>query len=115
MVCPGGLARPGGLDLIKQVLKDSFVVSVYRDKVISAHVEFELLTKWFKLKEGAPEGKFSLKKSASKKYFTDAVEDWQWTVRSHHELRVYLRNELTTLSNFFAEAPGAVAPKIQVT
>jgi hypothetical protein len=114
MICPGGLVRPGALDLIKQVLKDSFVIPVFRDKTLNIHAEFEALGKWFKLKDGAPEGKFSMKKSATKKYFTDAVEDWQWTIRSHHELRVFLRNELNTLSNFFTEAPGALAPKIQV-
>jgi len=106
LVCPSNFVKDGTSEMLKLVLKDTFVMPVFRDKSISIHEEFAKLVDNYKL------DKFKLSKH--KKVFKEAYSDPTSSALLHHELRTYLRHELHTALRLFGEFPACIPPKIQM-
>lgn len=107
LICPAELQRPGALEMLSQVLRETFVLQIYRDKCIPIHEEFSKLFTYFVI------GK-NFKLRDHKHHTKSAYADPDKTVETHYLLRTYLRVELETLLNFFREYPGTIPPKIQL-
>lgn len=104
LLCPAELLRPGAVELLKLVIRDTQVVPMYRDRcLLIQDIYKELFKNYVK-------GKVKLEKQ--RKSLKEALAEWDTAVDQHAQLRVVLRVELDNLTHVFEDLPALLGPKL---
>lgn len=110
--CPSAIINENSVNLLCDILKDNFLMPVYRDQVLNMHEEFvPIFDKnivWVKKEKGA------FKITKHKKAFKTATENLDAMKKAHEDMRVYLSHEVELLVELFQEFPSLLAPRIQL-
>lgn len=110
--CPSAIINENSVTLLCDILKDNFVMPIYRDQVINVHEEFNSIFDknivWVKKEKGA------FKITKHKKAFKAATENLDGMKKAHEDMRVYLSHEVELLVELFNEFPSLLAPRIQL-
>ncbi|XP_078428674.1 transcription activator isoform X2 [Wolffia australiana] len=125
LVCPDELLRVTSIDIAMVALKESMVLTMYRDEYLLLHEEYQLhvLPRILESKRMAKSGRTKQKEADLEYNVAKQVEKMICEVHEevviscnaiHHERRVLLKQEIGRMVLFFADQPSLLAPNIQM-
>ncbi|KAJ3424641.1 nck-associated protein [Anaeramoeba flamelloides] len=107
LFCPQTLQNITLLKLLTFVLSNLWVVPIYRDVVFYPHQHYESLIKLSKYKK--------LKIKTHKKKINQTVQaSLQKAPKFHKSMRIFLKQEINSLTNLLKNAPGLIPLKINI-
>ncbi|KAL9241252.1 hypothetical protein vseg_015383 [Gypsophila vaccaria] len=125
LVCPDELLRVTSIDISLVVLKESLVLTLFRDEYILLHEEYQryVLPRILESKKIAKAGRTKQKEADLEYSVAKQVEKMISEVHEqaflccdaiHHERRILLKQEIGRMVLFFTDQPSLLAPNIQM-
>ncbi|KAL2631653.1 hypothetical protein R1flu_016339 [Riccia fluitans] len=125
LVCPSELLRTNGIEIAMAILRETLVLTLFRDEVLLVHEEYQqyVLPKIAESKKLAKAGRTKGREADAEYNQAKQVEKNICEVQEisittcdnvHREHRMFLKQELSRMVIFFTDQPTLLAPNIQM-